>query len=96
MSEITVVANIITSPDKIDFVKNELKKLVDITRTEEGCLKYDLHQDGENPAHFMFYEKWESDEFLDKHINSQHLKNYAITTEGMIKTFTVNKMIHVL
>ena len=37
-------------------------KLIDITRAEEGCINYDLHQDNENPAHFLFYENWKSRE----------------------------------
>ncbi|MEM9449380.1 MAG: antibiotic biosynthesis monooxygenase, partial [Cyanobacteria bacterium P01_E01_bin.6] len=24
-----------------------------------GCIQYDLHEDNENPAHFVFYENWE-------------------------------------
>ena len=54
MAKLTIVANIKTKADKIDLVKAELLKLIDITRTEEGCINYDLHQDNENPAHFMF------------------------------------------
>lgn len=45
--------------DKIDFVKNELIKILEPTRKEIGCLRYDLHQDIDNPSIFMFYEIWE-------------------------------------
>ncbi len=55
MAKLTIVANIKAKADKIDLVKAELLKLIDITRAEEGCLQYDLHQDNENPAHFLFY-----------------------------------------
>lgn len=56
MAELTIVANIIAIADQIEQVKAELKKLVDITRAENGCLQYDLHQDNKKPTHFMFYE----------------------------------------
>ena len=56
MAKLTIVANITAAANKIDLVKAELGKLIDLTRAEEGCLQYDLHQDNENPAHFMFYE----------------------------------------
>ncbi|GAL10173.1 hypothetical protein JCM19233_1150 [Vibrio astriarenae] len=56
MSKLTIVANIIAKQDKVELVKAELLKLIDVTRAEEGCINYDLHQDNENPAHFMFYE----------------------------------------
>ena len=54
MANLTIVANIKAKPDKIELVKNELEKLIDITRAEKGCVQYDLHQDNDNPAHFLF------------------------------------------
>ena len=68
MSKLTIVAHITARSDKIDLVKAELEKLVDITRSEKGCLQYDLHQDNEDPAHFMFYENWESRERWQAHM----------------------------
>lgn len=54
MAQLTIVANIKANADKIDLVKAELLKLIDITRAEEGSVNYVLHQDNENAAHFMF------------------------------------------
>ena len=68
MSKLTIVANIKAKTDKIDLVKAELEELIDITRDEKGCLQYDLHQDNENPAHFMCYENWKSRELWREHI----------------------------
>lgn len=62
MSKLTIVANITAKAGKEELVKSELIKLIAITRKEEGCINYDLHQDNQNPAHFMFYENWESRE----------------------------------
>jgi quinol monooxygenase YgiN len=39
MSKLTAVANIKAKTDKMDLVKTELEKLIDITRAEEGCLQ---------------------------------------------------------
>ena len=38
MTALTIVANIKANADKIDLVKAELEKLIEPTRTEEGCL----------------------------------------------------------
>ena len=92
MSKLTIIANIKTKSDRIDFVKTQLLKLIDITRKEEGCIQYDLHQDNENPANFMFFENWESHELWQKHMNKQHLKDYITATEGSVENFTVNEM----
>lgn len=92
MTKLTIIANITAKADKIDLVKNELEKLIDVTRAEEGCVNYDLHQDNENPAHFMFYENWQTRELWEKHMGNQHLKDYLAATDGAVVEFTVNEM----
>ena len=92
MSTLTIVANIKAKADKIALVKAELEKLVDVTRAEEGCLQYDLHQDNENPAHFLFFENWESRELWQAHMDNQHLKDFLAETEGAIEETTLSEM----
>ena len=70
MANLTIVANITAKADRIDLVKAELEKLIGITRAEEGCRQYDLHQDNDNPAHFLFFENWESRELWQKHMGA--------------------------
>ena len=92
MAKLTIVANIKANPSKIDLVKAELLKLIDITRAEEGCINYDLHQDNENPAHFLFYENWESRELWQTHMGAPHLAADMEATEGAVEEFTLNEM----
>ena len=92
MTKLTIVAHIKAKPEKADFVLNELQKLVPITRKEEGCIQYDLHQDNENPAHFLFYENWESRELWQSHMNAPHLAEYLRKTDGAVEEFTLNEM----
>ena len=92
MPRLTIVANIVAETDKIDLVKSELKKLVPITRAEEGCLQYDLQQDNDNPAHFLFYENWTSRDLWQKHMNAPHLQAYGEATAGCVADFTLNEM----
>lgn len=92
MAKLTIVANIKAKADRIDLIKAELEKLIDITRAEEGCINYDLHQDNENTAHFLFYENWKSSELWQAHMGNQHLKDYMTATEGAVEEFTLNEM----
>ncbi|WP_299480885.1 putative quinol monooxygenase [uncultured Roseibium sp.] len=92
MAKLTIVANIKANPDKVELVKSELLKLIDITRAETGCINYDLHQDNENPAHFMFYENWDSRELWQTHMSAPHLAAYMEATEGAVADFTLNEM----
>lgn len=92
MAKLTIVANIKANPAKIDLVKEELLKLIDITRAEKGCINYDLHQNNEDPAHFVFYENWESRELWQIHMGNPHLKDYLAATEGAVDEFIVSEM----
>jgi len=92
MSRLTIVANIKAKVDKIDLVKSELLKLINTTRAEEGCVNYNLHQDNDNPAHFLFYENWQSRELWQTHMNNTHLHEYMSATKGAVEEFTLNEM----
>ncbi|MGY5450589.1 putative quinol monooxygenase [Agarivorans sp. MS3-6] len=92
MTTLTIVANIKANADKIDLVKAELLKLIEVTRAEEGCINYDLHQDNSNPAHFMFYENWQSRELWQTHMANTHLAEYMAATDGAVAEFVLNEM----
>lgn len=96
MSEpLTVVARIEVEKDYADFVKSELQKLIEPTLVEEGCLQYDLHQDNQDPSVFLFFENWENRELWQKHMDADHLKLFAASTEGKVKEVTLNEMTQV-
>lgn len=92
MSKLTVIAKIVAKKDSIEFVKSELLKLIVPTRKESGCIEYNLHQDNEDSAIFIFYETWENSVSLEKHINTDHYKAYVRAVASMIKEKVVNKM----
>lgn len=92
MAELTIVANIHARAGRADLVKAELGKLVPITRAEDGCIRYDLHRDNDDPAHFMFYETWESRAQWQTHMNAPHLAAYMTATEGAVETFILYEM----
>ena len=94
-SKLTIVANILAKSDHLELVKTELLKLIEVTRKEEGCINYDLHQDNENPNRFLFFENWENRELWQKHMNNKHLADYMRATEGAIEDFSVHEMTHI-
>ncbi len=94
--KLTIVAKIVAKLDKTELVKTELIKLIAITKKEEGCINYDLHQDNENKNIFLFYENWESRELWQKHMNNTHIAAYAKATEGAVDTFTLHEMTPVI
>ena len=89
---LTIVARILAKAEKTELVRSELLKLIEVTRAEEGCINYDLHQDNKNPNLFLFYEKWESRELWQKHMGNAQLKEYMKATEGAVEEFVLNEM----
>lgn len=92
MAQLTIVANIVAKPDKVELVKSELINLIAFTRNENGCVNYDLHQDNANPAMFIFYENWLSRDLWQKHMSNSHIAKYLSATEGAVDSFIVHEM----
>ena len=92
MPKLTIIADIKANRDKIDLVKESLLSLIEPTRAERGCINYDLHQDNDDPAHFFFYENWESRDLWQDHMNSAHLAAHKAKTEGCIEAVVVSEM----
>ncbi|MDO5980658.1 putative quinol monooxygenase [Flavivirga spongiicola] len=93
--KLTIVAKILAKTDKRELVKQELLKLIEITRAEEGCINYDLHQDNDNNDLFLFYENWSSRELWQKHSDNNHIADYIKATDGAVEEFTLNEMSHI-
>ena len=89
---LTIVANITARKNQIELVKKELQKLIEPSRAEKGCLSYELYQDNDNPAHFVFYETWESEEDLKKHMESEHTQHMLAETKDALDKFLVIKL----
>lgn len=89
---LTIVARIEAKPGQADHLKAELVKLIQPTLAEAGCLQYDLHQDNENPLVFLFFENWESRPLWQDHMNSEHLKAFQATADGVVESVVINEM----
>lgn len=74
--KVTVVARIKAKPGLEEKVKQELLGLVPQTRSEAGCINYDLHQFTGDKSVFMFYENWISKKDLDEHLEMPYLRAF--------------------
>jgi len=64
---VTIVARIRAKAGLEAEVKRELLTLLPQSRSEAGCLNYDLHQSREDQTLFLMHENWASQADLDKH-----------------------------
>ena len=92
MNTLTVIAHIRARSGQTLRVRTELEKLIVPTRSEPGCLQYDLHQDNRNPACFTFLEQWVSTDHWQQHMDGQPLQDYLAAVEGAVASFTLHQM----
>ena len=93
MSQIAIIARIKTKPDAIKQARTEMKKIIQPTFSiDEGCIRYELFQDLDDPATFVFLETWKDGECLIKHLESGHLKAYFKAMEGLVESQTIIRL----
>lgn len=95
MPNLTIVADIVAKPDKIEFMKGALQKLLPTVREERGCIQYDLHQDNENPAHFLIFENWQSRDLWQDHMNAPHVLAHMEATDDAVADFALYEMTYI-
>jgi quinol monooxygenase YgiN len=81
---VTVTASLRAVRGMEDEVKRACLALVTPSRSETGCISYDLHQSADDPAAFLFYENWESLEDLERHLESPHSLRFDENTKGLL------------
>lgn len=79
-----VVAHIHARPDSDEDVRDLLVGLIGPTRKEEGCILYNLYVDQDEPTRFTFIEEWTSNEALDAHLASAHIKRTMAQLDGLL------------
>ncbi|AKG34636.1 putative quinol monooxygenase [Paenibacillus durus] len=92
MSAISITAILQAKPGKEQLLHQELVKLVTPSRSEEGCIKYVLHQSIENNAVFVFYEIWKDEESINFHIETDHYKQFRRNIEDLIESRQVHRL----
>jgi quinol monooxygenase YgiN len=72
-STIRVVARIVSFPEKVEEAKALLLSLIEPSRQDNGCIKYELLQNRADPTIFTFVEEWVCDADLDAHLASSYV-----------------------
>jgi quinol monooxygenase YgiN len=80
-----VIATFYAEIGKEDEMERVLLGMLEPTRREAGCLRYDLLRSlkGENYVEFVFVEEWASEEALDAHGRSEHLQGLRERIKGL-------------
>jgi quinol monooxygenase YgiN len=74
MSEpLYLIATIHPHPQQLEQARSAFDELIEATRSEIGCLLYDLVQ-GEGESVWIMMEKWASKSDWDQHMNTPHVR----------------------
>ena len=96
MDIVKVVVKSIIKEGCIEDYKKVVFELIEETRKENGLISYELYQDNENPNIMAIIEKWESQQALDVHAQTQHYKRLVpqlaeLKVEGDINFYSLIK-----
>lgn len=74
--QVIVLVQIKAKEGMEERLKQEILSLVAPTRSEEGCIRYDVHQAADDQSLFMVYETWASKKDMDRHDEMPYFKVY--------------------
>lgn len=69
-----VVARLKARPDKVGDLRAALLGLLEPTRVESGCLRYQMLVNEADPTEFTFTEEWTDAASLDAHFETPHIR----------------------
>ncbi|HSH85955.1 MAG TPA: putative quinol monooxygenase [Methylophilus sp.] len=83
--KLSLVAFIYAKPGYQDEVATTLKSLIELSRSEAGCINYDLHQSSDDPTVFVMYENWHDRSDLDHHFNMPYMQEIMKSLPEMLR-----------
>jgi hypothetical protein len=82
MSNIKITAIITVKAEHRAELLDVFTALVGESRKEGSNLRYDLHQDLQNPNRLVFFENWKDQAAVDSHNASVHFQNFLKAIDG--------------
>jgi quinol monooxygenase YgiN len=70
---VSVVVKITARPDTATAMRAVVLALAAASRKEDGCIRYDVFQNGAEPHVFVLVEEWTSAASLDAHNMTPHV-----------------------
>lgn len=73
---ISVIATLCCLKENDAPFQAELKKLLDATLAEEGCLSYEIYECAEEKGKYIIIDQWKDQDALNKHQHTPHYKYF--------------------
>lgn len=79
--KIVLMARLKVKKEMVEEAKKVALSLVEVSRTEEGCESYNLHQAIDDDAVFVWHEVWASKSALDEHFAKPYFTDFFAKVE---------------
>lgn len=86
MKQLDIVATFVVKPEFDAVFVAEVKKLVDASRAELGCMHYELNRDVNQPYVYVICETWASQQAIDSHNAEPHFQSFVKFIDGKIES----------
>jgi quinol monooxygenase YgiN len=71
----------------------EQTRVVELTRSEPGCMAYDISRDTDSPDRFVAYECWRDITALEKHLLTPHFTVVGEALGGLLASAPVVRIL---
>ena len=78
---IVLVARLKVKDDKVEDAHAAALALVDASRSEAGCINYDVHQAIDDETVFVWHETWTNKAALDEHFEKPYFAGFLATLQ---------------
>lgn len=81
-----IVATLVAQSEKIDIVRKALTDLIEPTRKEPGCLRYELYQNQQDPQKFVFVEEYVDEAAFDAHLATPYVQETLAEADSLLES----------
>jgi quinol monooxygenase YgiN len=81
---IIVKATLTAKPGDRDKIISRSQDVIGSTRSELGCISYELFTSTEDKDVLMMFEQWENSDVLETHTQTEHFKAFGAAIKDII------------
>jgi quinol monooxygenase YgiN/phenylpyruvate tautomerase PptA (4-oxalocrotonate tautomerase family) len=86
LTEAVIIAALVRAkPGKEEELARRLHALVEASRSDRGVITYDLHHSLEDPALWFLYERYQSQEHLNKHLENTVVRSFLADSATLVE-----------
>jgi len=89
---LTIIARCVVEPGRLNEVTAAMRELAKRTLQEDGCIRYELHQDNDQANRFTFVELWETRALWQQHMAGPAIRKFNENISGGVIGVEVQEM----